>query len=353
MLQQPNRLGGGFVPEQKEYVYIPGVGFPPAPKVAPQIIALKRTAILLGTSLLFYLIISMLLPVVLYGLAQRFMYRLMVGGVVSSGISLEFVSELISTVCYLVQFLVPFCVYCAVMHMPSAVAFPSRIPDSSIALPAVPIALGVSVIAGTSVGVVQQVFQQFGVVPVAPDYAPPGNMAAFVLYAVQLAVFAPLVEEFVFRGAIMQSLRQFGDTFALVISSLIFAMLHMNMVQFPYAFLMGLTIGYFVLRTSSIWTGIFIHMANNGISLVFTIVDPVLDDSTYILLYYILNAILLLAALLCAVFMLRSHRNMFTMSKQGSVIQEKIKYRVFLLCVPMLAVIVLCGYYILQNFQKV
>ena len=81
-----------------------------------------------------------------------------------------------------------------------------------------------------------------------------------ILYIINGVVLPAFIEEIVFRGAIMQSLRRFGDGFALLVSSVLFAVVHGNFVQAPYAFLMGLVIGYFVLRTGSLWAGIFIHL---------------------------------------------------------------------------------------------
>ena len=90
-------------------------------------------------------------------------------------------------------------------------------------------------------------------------------------YIVKTAVLPALIEEFAMRGVVMQSLRKYGDWFAIIMSSLVFALLHGNMVQIPFAFIAGIAIGYAVTVTGSMWTGILIHFLNNLASIIMQI----------------------------------------------------------------------------------
>lgn len=101
------------------------------------------------------------------------------------------------------------------------------------------------------------------VMPSTPDTA-----LGMVLYFVGVAVLPPMIEEFALRGAVMQPLRRFGDSFAIVISAFLFAALHSTPIQILFAFAAGLFIGYATLITGSIWTGIIIHCLNNSVSVI-------------------------------------------------------------------------------------
>lgn len=60
-----------------------------------------------------------------------------------------------------------------------------------------------------------------------------------------LSVVVPLLEEILFRGIILGQLMIFmNDVLAVIISSILFGILHFNVVQFLYAFVMGLLLGY-------------------------------------------------------------------------------------------------------------
>ena len=54
---------------------------------------------------------------------------------------------------------------------------------------------------------------------------------------------APLIEEFIFRGAVLKTLEPFGKWFALLASSLAFALMHGNFAQIPFAMSAGLILG--------------------------------------------------------------------------------------------------------------
>ncbi len=97
----------------------------------------------------------------------------------------------------------------------------------------------------------------------APEYSVPSDTVGRIVYAFSIAVVPALVEEFAIRGAILQPLRKYGDKFAIGASAFVFAILHGNLIQAPFAFIAGLGIGYAVCITGSVWTGVLIHFCNN------------------------------------------------------------------------------------------
>ena len=86
-----------------------------------------------------------------------------------------------------------------------------------------------------------------------------------------VALFAPLVEEMLFRGGIQGHLtRQWKSPAAgIVVASLIFGVIHGNPVQIPFAFVTGLVLGWVYYRTGSLWPGIWMHFINNASSVAF------------------------------------------------------------------------------------
>lgn len=79
------------------------------------------------------------------------------------------------------------------------------------------------------------------------------------LYSV---IIAPLVEEAVFRGAVLRWLEPWGRGFALAVSALLFGLMHGNLVQFPTAVACGLVFGY-VSQRFSLKAAVAAHAANN------------------------------------------------------------------------------------------
>ena len=86
----------------------------------------------------------------------------------------------------------------------------------------------------------------------------PGNFSMF-LYA---GILAPVTEEILFRGLIQRSMLPFGKKFAILVSSLTFGLFHGNLLQTPYAFVVGLVLGYVAAEYNILWAMV-LHMINN------------------------------------------------------------------------------------------
>lgn len=84
-----------------------------------------------------------------------------------------------------------------------------------------------------------------------------------------VAIAAPICEECLFRGIILSALlRRYSPRQAIIWSSIIFGIAHLNPWQFIAAFLIGCAIGWLFWRTKSIWPGIFMHWLNNSTAFV-------------------------------------------------------------------------------------
>lgn len=79
------------------------------------------------------------------------------------------------------------------------------------------------------------------------------------LYA---GILAPITEEILFRGLIQRTLMPYGKKFAIFCAAFTFGIFHGNLVQSPYAFLVGLVLGYVASEYSIAWAMV-LHMINN------------------------------------------------------------------------------------------
>lgn len=114
-------------------------------------------------------------------------------------------------------------------------------------------------------------FELFHIELTAPEVTAPAGVLGCVMLFLQSAVVPAVVEEFAMRGVVMQPLRKYGDWFAILTSAFVFALMHGNLVQAPFAFIAGIGLGYAVIASGSLWTGILIHLLNNAISVIQTI----------------------------------------------------------------------------------
>lgn len=85
------------------------------------------------------------------------------------------------------------------------------------------------------------------------------------------ALVTPLLEELLHRGVVFGRLRRRMDMWpAVILSALIFAVLHFNIVQFVYAFLLGIVFALFVEKTGKLYPAVIAHIVANGIAVIRT-----------------------------------------------------------------------------------
>lgn len=81
---------------------------------------------------------------------------------------------------------------------------------------------------------------------------------------ITVVVAAPILEELIFRGIILHGLLQrYSPTKSIIVSSVLFGIVHLNPWQFVGAFIIGLFSGWVYYKTKKLTLSILIHFANN------------------------------------------------------------------------------------------
>lgn len=120
---------------------------------------------------------------------------------------------------------------------------------------------------------------------VADVIANADTLFAQVALVTAAVVVGPVTEEIMYRGVLLKGLEVRGRTFALVVSSLVFALVHVSgldmdrlvasaAVFLPPLFLLGLVLAWITLRTGRLGPAIFLHSGWNLLS-AFVLLLPV------------------------------------------------------------------------------
>ncbi len=104
------------------------------------------------------------------------------------------------------------------------------------------------------------------------DSLKPTNLIDCIMCVIAIAIIPAICEEFAMRCCALQLLKNYGKGFAVCAVSVVFGLLHGNVIQFVFAFLVGLVLAYVTIKTDSIVPAILIHLLNNGMSAVQDIV---------------------------------------------------------------------------------
>lgn len=318
---------GGYPPPYQPPYPPPYPQYYPPPK-NPWLKPIRRNANVACLCLMLVILLGMFTMPVFSGISDFLIKTL---DIISPSIIslLETTAELLT---YTIMFAAPIAIMRLWIGIPTRVAFPMRQPRAVIALPAVFVCLGVSVVGMILYGIITYVLQRmFGVEPYLPASPLPIGPVAAAVYFIRLAVAPAILEELMFRGVIMQSLRRFGDTFALVCSSVLFSLAHHNLVQGPNALLLGLVIGFFVLRTGSLRTGMIIHFVNNSLAVCADLLTRTLPQSETEVITTFIFSFYTMSGLICFAFLLISQPGIFQLAPSGYPMPEKRKYSVFFL----------------------
>lgn len=92
------------------------------------------------------------------------------------------------------------------------------------------------------------------------------SIGNFFLQVFTVACLPAFCEEFLHRGIVLQGIKHIGFKKAIVISSLLFGLLHFNIGQVAYAFVIGLILGFVAVVSKNIFPAMIIHFTNNFIS---------------------------------------------------------------------------------------
>lgn len=100
------------------------------------------------------------------------------------------------------------------------------------------------------------------------------------------AVLPAVFEEWFFRGILQRDLTKLvrNDYLAIVITSIVFSLIHFDMANFVSRFILGLLLGLLFFYSKSLWVNILVHFLNNlfAVLLLFSVDEKELNEPTNI-----------------------------------------------------------------------
>lgn len=174
-----------------------------------------------------------------------------------------------------------------------------------------------------------RILSNFGIDVSLSERVLPRGIFGFMLTFISMAIVPALVEEFTCRGIIMGALKKYGEGFAIITSSVVFGLMHGNFEQMPFAFLVGMVLGFVTIKTGSLRIAIAVHFTNNFISVIF---NYFLKNASLNVQNVIYTVFLLVCLILGMVFLSAGKitPDIFKLNNK-TVSKEKEKYKWFFL----------------------
>ena len=185
-----------------------------------------------------------------------------------------------------------------------------------ILIPIVFMGMAVCMIANVAADMLNHNFAFFGLENTLDMDTSSENLAESMFGIVSTALMPAIAEEFAFRGIILGSLRKYGDAFAIIASAVMFGAMHGNIVQIPFAFILGLVFGFAVCKTNSLIPAIIIHFINNSYAVILSAIQnaKLFDDRTFIMIYFVIVILFCIFGCLAFISVSKKDKDFFTVS---------------------------------------
>lgn len=186
----------------------------------------------------------------------------------------------------------------------------------------------------------------------------PEHPLGLVLCFISLSIFAPILEEILFRGIFLTHNLKFGCLFSSIATGIFFGLIHQNHEQMFYAAVLGVIFAYMDIKAGSIIPSIIAHASINTFSFIVTLLlrftnynDTMIDPSLKLdgspvaimllgLLDYVVYA-LILTSIILVIVEFTKNRSALNLPKGDSGLTASEKGFTFFLSPPIIVVTLL------------
>lgn len=168
------------------------------------------------------------------------------------------------------------------------------------------------------------------------------TMTGNVLYLFIYIVLSPILEEYAFRGILLNCLSKYGKFFGLIMTSILYALAHGSINEMIPSLLMGYLLGKMFLNYHSIWPSIITHIMANGFLCIMAMIS---ENSSLI-------SIVILAVMVVASIVLVISKQYKLVSIKNSKTNEKVSLMFLANVAVIVSIILFVGHTLLVMFVK-
>lgn len=169
----------------------------------------------------------------------------------------------------------------------------------------------------------------------------PKGIFGFLLTLISTVAVPSLVEEFALRGITQGILKKYGEGFAIISASIVFGLMHRNFQQMPFAFLVGIVLGYVTVKSGTLWVAVAIHAFNNGISVIMDYLGDIISVTSQNMIYTVFLVITLILGLV-ALTLAKNDGDFYKFTPSETFADDKKKLKGFILSAPIVIYAIIC-----------
>ncbi|MDE5582573.1 MAG: CPBP family intramembrane metalloprotease [Ruminococcus sp.] len=339
-----NPFAFNFSANTKESVFIDGKGFVNNSPAVAECETINRIFFIIGCAMLIWItteniigkIIIYIIGTVGINVHTTFFSTAYYGG------SIEIVSALIAIA--LIKILIPVFYMRKKFRVPLKVEFMGTMNDSAELINAMAMALMVCTIANIPDAYSSSAKEIYDYFKSTDTDISVWGQSEYVIYTIFDVVIISVASEILFRGAIFSVLRQFGDIFAVIITSVMSALLTQDFREMPAVFLISAIASVGMLKSGSVFTAFAVSIIYKMYQLSIVIIETSTSENMFIIRNLIMTGIFAVGSLaVITIYFIKKktdRQNHLAVYTSEITLKERILYsfRVY----PFWAVAVIC-----------
>ncbi|MBR4622151.1 MAG: CPBP family intramembrane metalloprotease [Ruminococcus sp.] len=340
-----NPYGYNFVRDSREHAYVDGEGFIDNTGIDEEKNVLLNCFRLLGVAMLIMAavcVVKIIVMKILFGYDNGGrMYYSMVDS--KSALSIQAAYTL--TILNLLEYFLPLFFLNATTHLPLKVAIPIKRTKMSVLLSVV-LVMMLLLAVGRLVNMFMSVaLSKLSIDSLYYDYIVVDDPATMLVCGLLQHVVLSVLIEIFYRGYLLQLFRQFGDMFAVLLTSVVSVWMLQDLTQIGYLFIVSFFTGLVTVRTGSIFPACIMRVSARLIAFAITLVHFGVSDAYG----EVFELVIMIAVFFGSVFYYkRMGRKSFRLAigKDSTDMTLRAKFRMMILSAPVwcgfLAMLVLC-----------
>lgn len=145
----------------------------------------------------------------------------------------------------------------------------------------VTLCLGLQTAAAFLTQIITMILDNFGLTGRTIDLSATTSFGANVFMFFYACLLGPVLEELLYRGVLLQSMRKYNERFAIFLSAAIFGLMHENYQQFILGFLLGIPLAVVAVKYNSLVPSIITHIIVNTTASVTNVVMQYFSPELY------------------------------------------------------------------------
>lgn len=332
-----------FVGNTKETVFIDGQGFVENSAVDAEKDVLSRILYVIGMAALAVVIIENVFDKLLVQLLDVFgvnIHNSFANSVVYGG-KTEIVVVLI--VLTAMKLLIPMGIVHTKFKMPLKLRCPFALNNSGELLASIAAAMIVCVVSGIPAAYSSGTKEIYSLFKSYEADMSVWGQEEFLIYTIFDVIIVSVLFEMVFRGEMFQALRQFGDVYAVVVTSVLSGLLTQNFRAMLGTMLIAAVSAVGMLRSGTILTAIFVRITYKLYLFTLDIIEMSDSDSMFIIRNLFMAAVFTVGLLVFSIiFLNKEKRNRTIFADYIAYVPMKKKLKLAMETLPLAAVVAVC-----------